>query len=700
MIKTVQLTDFLSHSDNTVELDSGLTVFIGHNGSGKSSVIDAITFALFGKHTRDSKKGLVRIGASKGQASVEFSINERNYKAIRTLSAKGTLTARFYEIIDGTEKLIAEGERSQLGSDTMTHAIESKIGLDFEKIKIASIVQQGELDYIIKVQPKEFKELLNSIITIDKLDSASGSIKEIKDNFRKHIQKKFGYDDTHIDVLTQNISDAEEEIKQSKPKLKKLELEKSEQEKIIQELKVQVEKLANKESMLDELETRKNELFTYAREKIKEISNKNSEDEEKIDECKNSLTVITGEENLESEIKTIGKELDDIKVQILTQNKEKSRLDGHISLAEKLKLKDGKCPVCDSEVGHLKKDFQIEHIKQETKSITEKISLLEKNQNKLEEKADVLDEKLEIQRNAKAILAANNISNATELKQLEQDLSSKKNQIQQVSAALDSGQLLQIASIDTHAKKIFDTISKLDIETKDFDRSKFLELKGTLDENQAQLRQIDTEYGGITERLQKAKDEVSESTVTLNELKIVQDYVSQLEHIQKTVYKVDGPVAKSLRSWALNTISQNASRYIEMLNTKINHIKLEEKARNISIICKRGSTQYDLKSLSGGERVTVAIALRLGMAHLLGSSNLNFMILDEPTSYLDSEHRLELVKVLSQLSGLKRLDADRPLQLLIITHDAEIFENSMIDNIYKFSKIGNETKIETSSASN
>ena len=85
MIRRVELTDFISHSDNTVELGSGLTVFVGHNGSGKSSVIDAITFALFGKHTRDSKKGLVRIGASKGQASVEFSINERNYKAIRTL---------------------------------------------------------------------------------------------------------------------------------------------------------------------------------------------------------------------------------------------------------------------------------------------------------------------------------------------------------------------------------------------------------------------------------------------------------------------------------------------------------------------------------------------------------------------------------------------------------------------------------------
>ena len=38
-----------------------------------------------------------------------------------------------------------------------------KIGLDFEKLKIASIVQQGELNAIINAKPKEFKELLNAI---------------------------------------------------------------------------------------------------------------------------------------------------------------------------------------------------------------------------------------------------------------------------------------------------------------------------------------------------------------------------------------------------------------------------------------------------------------------------------------------------------------------------------------------------------
>ena len=87
-------------------------------------------------------------------------------------------------------------------------------------------------------------------------------------------------------------------------------------------------------------------------------------------------------------------------------------------------------------------------------------------------------------------------------------------------------------------------------------------------------------------------------------------------------------------------------------------------------------------SLSGGEQVSVALALRLGMSHLLGASNLNFMILDEPTAHLDSERRKSLVNVLSQLTNLK--EDDSSMQFIIITHDAEIFDDSSVENIYKF----------------
>ena len=97
----------------------------------------------------------------------------------------------------------------------------------------------------------------------------------------------------------------------------------------------------------------------------------------------------------------------------------------------------------------------------------------------------------------------------------------------------------------------------------------------------------------------------------------------------------------------------------------------------------------ELESLSGGEQVSIALALRLGMSHLLGSSNLNFMILDEPTAHLDSERRKSLVNVLSQLTSIK--EDDSSMQFIIITHDAEIFDDSSVENIYKFESNPNGT---------
>ena len=78
------------------------------------------------------------------------------------------------------------------------------------------------------------------------------------------------------------------------------------------------------------------------------------------------------------------------------------------------------------------------------------------------------------------------------------------------------------------------------------------------------------------------------------------------------------------------------------------------------------------------------------MAHLMGSSNLNFIILDEPTAHLDQERRKSLVNVLSQAF---EANLDAISQFIIITHDSEIFENSNIDTIYSFEPTPDGTKV-------
>ena len=293
------------------------------------------------------------------------------------------------------------------------------------------------------------------------------------------------------------------------------------------------------------------------------------------------------------------------------------------------------------------------------------------------QKRKEFSEKLQNARDAEATLRAYSISNKEELMKIQRDIEIKKQKIPS-----SEGSLLEISQIDSHAKMIFENISKMEIEISGFNEQEFLNLKKTVDEKQMQLSQIDQLIGAISEKISKGEDQIKIIQNTISELKIVKEYITNLDEIQTNIFSRDGPVATSLRSWALNTISAKSSEYLTLLNTKIQRISLSEKTRDISITCYAKNETLELESLSGGEKVSVALALRLGMASLLGASNLNLMILDEPTTHLDAERKKLLVGVLSQLSNVSNVESQ--MQFLIITHDTEIFEDSTVEQIYKF----------------
>jgi len=688
MIRNIELVDFLAHSNTKLEFENDATVFVGDNGAGKSSIIDAITFSLFGEHTRKNNKGLIRRGANQGFAKIEFSANGKNYQAIRKIDSKGTLTAQFAEDVNGKLIPIAEGERKQFG-ESMTKHVEKTLGMDFEKLKIASIVQQGELNSIIKAKPKEFKELLNTIIGIDKLDTALASMRTVQREFRSTIQKKFGYDD--IQVVENKITEYQNESKNAQPRLEQLDVEKKEQELLISKLEKQIQNDSTKESQLKDLESRKNEWQEYAKDVIKSIQNEVAEKEEIVSECKPCFAISKNKNEIESEINKNQEELSVIESELSDLEKKQVRLEEHEELAEKLVLKDGKCPVCDSTVDHLKPLFQKKHIEDEIKEIEKKIEKLEDEKNEHEQNIDSISDNLEESKKAETILSTYKIKNESQLDEIIVEIKMKVKQMQKIPLTVNSSQLVEVASLDSHAKTIYENIVSLEKSTKGFDQQEFLKNIESKDSSMTRLTQINQEYGEISGNIKKAKMELEKLGSTLTELKHVEGYVTELEHIQENVYNRDGPVGKSLRSWALEIISQKASEYLEKLNTKIQRISLSEKTRDVNISCYSRNTTLDLESLSGGEQVSVALALRLGMSHLLGASNLNFMILDEPTAHLDSERRKSLVNVLSQLTSLK--EDDSSMQFIIITHDAEIFDDSSVENIYKFESNPNGTVI-------
>ena len=689
MINSVELGNFLSHSNTKLSFEDGVTVFVGNNGAGKSSIIDGITFALFGKHTRKSSKGLIRRGFTQGYAKVEFTIKGQKYEAVRKIDSKGGLASKFSKVNNGEVIEIASGERKQFG-ESMTQEIEKTLGLNFEKLKIASIVQQGELNAIIKAKPKEFKELLNAVIGIDKLDIASNNIKEVIKEFREKIKEKEGYDDTHIDILERDLENYRNDVQEAKPQKVNLQMMQKNLQIEVSNLRRKLEEESPKIEKIKQLELRKSELRSYAQEAIKEIQREIAEKERKIEACKHCFEYAGVKNDLENKLQKITLAIDESQKKIRDLSNLETALKEKQNLAKKLQLKDNKCPVCDSEVEKLNPLFQEKHLIKELDSIKEKIFSSEKEKTMYQTKKTEFSQKLQNAINAEATLKAHSIKDEKDLNKIRDEVNEQKTNVNKIPL-ISSGNLLEFAKIDSHSKLLFDTITKLEEETKGFEEKDFVNLKKVVEEKQYELSNIDQKLGAITEKIFKCEEKISRINESMDELRKVKEYMKELKEIQTNIFNRDGLVATSLRSWALNSISSKASEYLILLNTKIQRIYLSEKARDISITCYARKEVLDLESLSGGEQVSVALALRLGMANLLGASNLNLMILDEPTTHLDAERKKSLVGVLSQLSNIT--NSASPLQFLIITHDAEIFEDSTVEKIFRFESTEMGSKI-------
>ncbi|MHB8602426.1 MAG: AAA family ATPase [Nitrosotalea sp.] len=679
MLQSIELENFLSHKNTKLTFDRGVTVFVGQNGAGKSSIIDAITFALFGEHLRKSTKGLLRRGSNQAYAKVEFSIWNRQFEAVRKIDSKGTVGAVLHEKINDELIPLAAGERKQFG-ESMTKTIESLIGLDFEKLKVASIVQQGELQTIIEADPKKFKELVNAIIGIDKLDMAFESMKKTIDDFRATVRSRLGYDDTNIDTLQNRMNILLKEISSLEPQKKEKESDKASQEYNLSELQQNIESEIPKEAKIKELENKKEDLLRYLRNSIVSMKRELSEKERKFAECSNSLSIVSLKSQVESDTKQAQIEIDRIDAESKKTGEKIATIQGQKDIANRLHLVDGKCPVCDSKVDKLNPLFDENHIISELETLKKTTELLRKDSIMIQSKKKELGMKLQQVIKAEGVLSLNNIKSQDDLAKLGDEISKLQVNTKDVPLEISTGNLVQYA-IDEYSTDIIKSISILVQETQGFDVNNFRNLKLKLEQQRRVLSTLDQEIGAVNTKLGLHKDESGKISLALLELQDVKQYISSLETIRSQIYNRDGPVATSLRSWALDVISQKASEYLSTFNVKIQRITLEDKSRDIGITCHSGNLELDLESLSGGEKVSVALALRLGMAHFMGSSNLNFIILDEPTTHLDQERRKSLVNVLTQAF---ESNIDAISQFIIITHDSEIFENSNIDAIYDF----------------
>ncbi|MFX0107147.1 MAG: AAA family ATPase [Candidatus Hodarchaeota archaeon] len=155
MIQKLALKDFKVFKDQVFDLREGITSIVGPNGSGKTSILEAIEFALFRQVTRKEKtvpkvEEMIRHGGRKAVVELDFCspVNRRSYRVSRIINPKKT-----------SADLYVEGKKEpfESGPKRVDSKIISLLGMDRHAFAALTYVRQGEIDLLSRLTPKERK---------------------------------------------------------------------------------------------------------------------------------------------------------------------------------------------------------------------------------------------------------------------------------------------------------------------------------------------------------------------------------------------------------------------------------------------------------------------------------------------------------------------------------------------------------------
>ncbi len=160
----LKLSGFLSYRD-PVEIDFtsfDLACISGPNGAGKSSLLDAITWALFGQ-ARKRDDTLVNLQSTGAEVSLEFAYEGNTYRVLRSRPKSKTGVLEFHiRQPGGTWKPLTE--RTQV--DTQGRILEI-LRLDYDTFINAAFFLQGRADTFTTETPTRRKQILGSILGLD-----------------------------------------------------------------------------------------------------------------------------------------------------------------------------------------------------------------------------------------------------------------------------------------------------------------------------------------------------------------------------------------------------------------------------------------------------------------------------------------------------------------------------------------------------
>ncbi len=681
ILKKLQIENLRSYEKQKVEFPKGSTLLSGDIGSGKTTILLAIEFALFGLQPSQKGSSLLRTGKDNAKVILEFEIEGKNIIIERALKkGKKSISQDYATIIIDNEKFegsITEVKNKVLKLLNYPPEFTKKTNLLY---KFTVYTPQEEMKQII-LEPGDIRlNTLRHVFGIDKYKR----IKENADILTSKLREK-----TRInEAIIYDLKEYKQGLKQKKQDLINLKQKKQES---IKEHETAKEFSIVKEKLLEEIKEKINEKKTFENEKkISDILV--SEKTQQMNTLENNLKTLKLQIEEARKISFSKQDFDSLNQRIeFQQNKQEDLQKEYIQIISKINAGESKkteteslknkiskienCPTCLQKVSEEYKSNIFTRANQEIQEIQNNLDNLLPKKQEITNQINISKKTLEDFKKKKSELDILKIKSEN-LQEKEQRIDEIEKQKQAISKDLEM--------LEKHIKTTEKSISEYLKYDKIFEQ-RDKELKDAKQkENNAAIRKAEA-----NKEIQFAEKQINEKQEQVKEKEKIKQRNEKIKEVEYWISEKFLNLILFTERQVMLTLKQEFSelfsKWFAILVSDSLSAKLDEE---FSPIIEQQDYELDYSFLSGGERTAIALAYRLSLNQVINSllSNIktrNLVILDEPTDGFSAQQLDKMRDVLGQLNTE---------QLILVSHEPKI--EGFVDNIIRFTKEGGITKVE------
>ncbi len=200
------LKNFLSYREATLDFRGLHTACIcGANGAGKSSLLEAITWAIWGQSRAASEEDAIHTGAKDVRVDFIFQNNQQTYRIIRTRHRGQSSSLEFQiESGGGFRSLTEKGVRAT--QQLILHHLK----LDYETFINSAYLRQGRADEFMLRRPNERKQILADLLKLDQYEHLAEQAKDLSRQFKGQAEQL----EQNLLTLTQQLQARETTLEQ------------------------------------------------------------------------------------------------------------------------------------------------------------------------------------------------------------------------------------------------------------------------------------------------------------------------------------------------------------------------------------------------------------------------------------------------------------------------------------------------------